>query len=199
MEGLVICQWSNRLNCRLNIKFSTRCFKVLESTRLFTHTLTQEHTRTHTRTQGPHKTENQKILIKVKKKKRQPRHWKEQSTGFLKICGLESNSVEMGRVSTLLTADPRVLSVCFQCLLDGWLCPRHCRLSTFIKACMQKGERTRWWALCMYEAFSVDVGHARRCTQEDYLILIHATWYNVIKHLTWEISSILIQERTGGN
>lgn len=102
-------------------------------------------------------------------------------------------------VSTPLTAELRELPVCFQCQLDGWLCPRHSRLSPLIKARMQRRDRTCWWAGCMEEAFSVDAGHARRCTQEDYLILIQAIWYNVIKHLTWEISSILIWEGTGGN
>lgn len=163
------------------------------------------HTRSHRNTHAHAHEGHTKLRIrrywskKKKKRRRQPRHWKEQPTGFLNVCGLEFHSAEMGRVSTLQTADLRVLPACFQCLLAGWFGPRHSRLGIFIQARMQRRERTRRWALCMYEAFSVDVGHARRCTQEDYLILIHATWYNVIKHLTWEISSILIRERTGGN
>lgn len=179
------------------MKFSTRCLKVLESTGLFTHTLTQKHTHTHAH-EGHTKLRIRRYWSK-KRKKGNLGIEKNNPTGFLNICGLEFHSAEMGRESTLQNADPRVLPDCFQCLLAGWLGPRHSRLGTFIKARMQRRERTRRWALCMYEAFSVDVGHARRCTQEDYLILIHATWYNVIKHLTWEISSILIWERTGGN
>ena len=162
------------------------------------HTHTHTETRTHTHTRA---TQNWELedTDQRKEKKGNLGIEKNNPTGFLNICGLEFHSAEMGRESTLQNADPRVLPDCFQCLLAGWLGPRHSRLGTFIKARMQRRQRTRRWALCMYEAFSVDVGHARRCTQEDYLILIHATWYNVIKHLTWEISSILIWERTGGN
>lgn len=170
-------------------------FRVLRDFHIHPHTGTSTHTHT---LEGHTKPRIRRYWSKGKKPS-QPRHWKEQPTGFWKIGSLEFHLVVMGRVSTLQNADPRVLPACFQCLLAGRLCPRHSRLSTFIKAHMQRGARTCWWALCMYEAFSVDVGHARRCTQEDYLILIHATWYNVIKHLTWEISSILIQGRTGGN
>jgi hypothetical protein len=190
---------------RLNSKFSTRCFKLQWAQGYLhthshenTHTNTHTHTHTHAHIRATQNWESEDT--DQRKKKRQRRHWKEQFTGFLEICSLGLNSVEMGRVSTLLTADPRVPPVCFQCLLDGWGdCAQIEWAQDFHKVTHAENGEGSLWALCMYEAFSVDVGHARRCTQKDYLILIHATWYNVIKHLTWEISSILIRERTSGN
>lgn len=63
---------NDRLNCGFNMKFSTRYLKILESTGLFTHTLTQKHAH-----EGHTKLRIRRYWSK-KRKKRQPRHWKEQ-------------------------------------------------------------------------------------------------------------------------